>query len=119
MLLALSAQATAFISGPPGSMGSARALYGDTSFISSLRFLDANGSPIAISYTTATGLSYPMAVQAVPGPEIAGLLLAGIGLMAVVARRRRGLSRTQTCSLTERALEPDSMFDAQSALSPC
>jgi hypothetical protein len=47
------------------------------------------GLPDGVSFTSAAGASYNITVASVPEPDTWALLLAGLGLIGVAARRRR------------------------------
>ena len=75
-----------------GSSSSASADFSNTSFISGLSFTDVNGNPLSLTYTTASGLTYPMAqrVNGVPEPTTPSLLaIALISILPVSYRRIR------------------------------
>lgn len=50
----------------------------------------AAGQSISLDYSYAAGASIGVVTPSVPEPENVALMLAGLGLMGVVARRRRG-----------------------------
>jgi hypothetical protein len=73
--------------GATGSF-SGSANFDDTAFISSISFTDMNGDPLLLSFTTQSGLTYPMP-QPGGAPEPGTLALLGVGLAGLAAWRRR------------------------------
>ncbi len=50
----------------------------------------AAGQSVSLDYSYAAGASIGVVTPSVPEPENVALMLAGLGLMGLVARRRRG-----------------------------
>jgi hypothetical protein len=73
----LNAQVVDVLSPSPGATASGIADFSDTAFISAITFTDSAGSPIAISFTSASGLNYPMTS---PAPEPGSYLSFVLGL---------------------------------------
>jgi hypothetical protein len=76
----------------------------NTTFISALSFTDADGDPLDLTFTSESGLTFPMPQPTVNEPATVALL--GIGIVGVVVTRRVAYRRVREQIVWHRKPQP-------------
>jgi hypothetical protein len=87
--LSLGLSAIASVVGFPGAMQTESMDFSNTERLAGLSFADLAGNPLSLSYTSALGFTYPMALEPSAAPEPGTLTLFGFGLAGLSVTRRR------------------------------